>query len=391
MESSLAALRLERYPMRYAVAYPERLSRLKTFFRGFLIIPAWLFLYLVMGVVYAGFFAGWTTVFFKKRYPRWLFTANSGALGFMSRTWAYAALQTDRYPSFDTDTSPVTLEYDEPPQHQVSRWRVFVWKGILLVPHFMVLSLLQVAVAVVVFLSWWAILFTGRYPRGMFGFVTGITRWHLRVLGYFASFNDRFPPFALSANAGPASKSTTVVSGLVGGLATSGLVALIVVAAATASDVRTETIDYARLRGVTAGGLTTHVAQGAVSVDARGGRIELLLAGVDDPGDRLVPLLTLNRAERVIVFEWAVRNFSDTGADVAGTDDARLTIQVAGSTRTSSAELVVVGGQMAPGSIKAGDDGKILAVFILPVDARPVALRFTPDFAARGGVLYEFR
>jgi len=266
-----------------------------------------------------------------------------------------------------------------------------VWKGILLVPHFVVLSLLQVAVAVVVFLSWWAILFTGRYPRGMFGFVTGITRWHLRVLGYFASFNDRFPPFALSANAGPASKSTTVVSGLVGGLATSGLVALIVVAAATASDVRTETIDYARLRGVTAGGLTTHVAQGAVSVDARGGRIELLLAGVDDPGDRLVPLLTLNRAERVIVFEWAVRNFSATGAHVAGTDDERLTIQVAGSTRTSSAELVVVGGQMAPGSIKAGDDGKILAVFILPVDARPVALRFTPDFAARGGVLYEFR
>jgi len=76
--------------MRYDVEYPERLSRLTTLVRGFLIIPAWLFLFLVMGVVYAGFPAGWTTVFFKKRYPRWLFAANSGAPGFMSRTWAYA-------------------------------------------------------------------------------------------------------------------------------------------------------------------------------------------------------------------------------------------------------------------------------------------------------------
>ncbi len=388
--SPSAPLAFGPYPMRYDVAYPERLSRLKTFFRGLLIIPVWLFLYFVTGITQAGLAAGWTTVFFRKRYPRWLFAANSGAVGFLSRAWAYAALQTDRYPSFDTDTSPVTLEYDEPLQHQISRWRVFFWKGILLVPHFIVLSLLQLATGVVVFISWWAVMLSGRYPRGMFGFVTGITRWHLRVLGYFASFNDRFPPFSLSASAGPASTTTAVVNGVIGALVSGSFIALVVVAIAIADDPRTETVDYASLRGASSGGTNARVAQGAVRVNARGGMVDLVLSRVDDPGEQLVPLLVTGKNQRVVVFEWTIRNSSDMSARVSGTADARLAVLSGDERKTSDAELVVVAGQVAPASVKAGGADKIQAVFVIPKDARPVALRFSPDFTPRGGIEYQF-
>lgn len=372
----------EPYPMRFDVDYPERLSRLSTFFRGFLIIPVWFFLYLVQTLQYSGMPAGWLTVFFRKRYPRWLFAANTGALGFEARAWSYAMLLTDRYPSFDTDSSPVTLQYDEPVQGQISRWRVFFWKGVLLIPHFVVLSFLMVAVAVVVFISWWAIMFTGRYPRGMFGFVTGAARWYFRVLGYFASFNDRFPPFALSAEAGPASNATVAISGIVGALAAGGMAILIGVLAALASEPHEETVDYSELgRGV---------PQAGVTVESFRGDIETWLAQVDDPGDVLVPLLDVGGGERAVVFEWRIDNLSDGNAWVRP-GQVRLKARVDGKTESYAAALVVVGGEVAPASIDDGEIGKMQAVFIIPRDAVPTELLLTADFLTAGGIRYEFR
>lgn len=370
------------FPMRFEVAYPERLSRLSTFFRGFLIIPVWFFLYLVQTLQYAAMPAGWLTVFLRRRYPRWLFAANSGAFGFEARAWSYALLLTDRFPSFDTGTSPVTLEYDDPPQGELSRWRVFFWKGVLLIPHFILLSFLMVGVVVVVFLSWWAILFTGRYPRGLFGFVTGVTRWYFRVLGYFASFHDRFPPFALSAAAGPAASSTVVISGVLGALAAGGLAVLIGVAAAMANEPHVESVDYDQLaRGV---------PQGGVTVETFSGNIDVWLDEVTDPGDDLVPILDVERDERMIVFTWQVDNFSDDSAWVRP-GEIRLKAETDGEIETYDASLIVVGGEVAPGKI-AGDDGdRVQAVFIIPRDAEPTELRFTAGFLTLGGIKYRFK
>lgn len=371
----------EGYPMRFDIEYPERLSRLSTFFRGFLIIPVWFFLYLVQTLMYAGMPAGWITVFFRKRYPRWLFAANSGALGFEARAWAYAMLLTDKYPSFDVDASPVTLEFDDPPQGALSRWRVLFWKGVLLIPHVFVLTFLMVGVVVVVFLSWWAILFTGRYPRGMFGFVTGVSRWYFRVLGYFASFNDRYPPFALSAEAGPAANTTVVINGIIGGLATGGLALLIVLLAIFTGDPHVEAVDYGQLeRGV---------AQGGVTVETFDGDINTWLAKVTDPGDELVPLLTVSRDERVVVFTWEVQNESDAGARV-NPGEASLKVETDGEAETYEAVLIVAGGAVAPAEIEGDEDGTVEAVFIIPEDAVPVHLLFTADFLPVGGIRYEF-
>ena len=240
----------------------------------------------------------------------------------------------------------------------------------------------MVGVVVVVFLSWWAILFTGRYPRGLFGFVTGVTRWYFRVLGYFASFHDRFPPFALSAAAGPAASSTVVISGVLGALAAGGLAVLIGVAAAMANEPHVESVDYDQLaRGV---------PQGGVTVETFSGNIDVWLDEVTDPGDDLVPILDVERDERMIVFTWQVDNFSDDSAWVRP-GEIRLKAETDGEIETYDASLIVVGGEVAPGKI-AGDDGdRVQAVFIIPRDAEPTELRFTAGFLTLGGIKYRFK
>ena len=100
------------YPLRYDVAYAEHLSRWKTLLRGFLLVPVWSFLYLLEGALFSLVAIGWTTVFWRKKYPAWAFQGTAGALAFLARATAYGLLQTDRFPSFDVETSPVTLEFD---------------------------------------------------------------------------------------------------------------------------------------------------------------------------------------------------------------------------------------------------------------------------------------
>jgi hypothetical protein len=70
----------------------------------------------------------------------------------------------------------------------------------LAIPHYIVLFFLWIAAIVVVIIAWFAILFTGRYPRGMFDFVQGVIRWGVRVVAYaFVLVTDRYPPFSLAA------------------------------------------------------------------------------------------------------------------------------------------------------------------------------------------------
>jgi hypothetical protein len=111
---------------------------------------------------------------------------------------AYLALMDDRYPSTDEHQS-VHLDYRYPDAAvDLNRWLPLV-KWFLAIPHYIVLFFLQIGAFVAVVVAWFAILFTGAYPRGLFDFVEGVLRWHTRVTAYaLLLVTDAYPPFRLS-------------------------------------------------------------------------------------------------------------------------------------------------------------------------------------------------
>jgi hypothetical protein len=93
----------------------------------------------------------------------------------------------------------VHLDYDHPDAGRDLKRGLPLVKWLLAVPHYVVLAFLEIAAVVVVIVSWFAFLFTGTYPRGLFTFVEGVIRWHNRVVGYaFTLVTDRYPPFRLA-------------------------------------------------------------------------------------------------------------------------------------------------------------------------------------------------
>jgi hypothetical protein len=137
-------------------------------------------------------------ILFREKYPRWWFDWNLELLRFQSRVGVFFALLDDRYPSTDEQQS-VTLELPYPDvKRDLNRWLPLV-KWLLAIPHYIVLFFLWVGAVIAVIIAWFAILFTGRYPRGLFDYVVGVFRWTNRVVGYaFVLVTDRYPPFRLS-------------------------------------------------------------------------------------------------------------------------------------------------------------------------------------------------
>jgi hypothetical protein len=145
------------------------------------------------------FFGPLLMILFRQKYPRWWFDFNLQLTRFSTRVCAYLALMSDRYPSTDEEQS-VHLELDYPDvKSDLNRWLPLV-KWFLAIPHYIVLLFLGIAAVFVVIVGWFAILFTGRYPRGIFDFVEGVMRWGLRVQAYaMLLVTDRYPPFRLAA------------------------------------------------------------------------------------------------------------------------------------------------------------------------------------------------
>jgi len=202
------------YPVQFSVDYPDRpLNRATTAFRLIVGIPIFIVLGSVSGSTWSSswrnakyamsgaggllFFGPLLLILFRQKYPRWWFDWNLQLQRFTNRVAIYVALMDDRYPSTDEEQS-VHLEYVYPDvSRDLNRWLPLV-KWFLAIPHFIALFFLYIASVVVVVIAWFAILFTGRYPRGMFDFVEGVTRWGVRVVAYaFTLVTDRYPPFSL--------------------------------------------------------------------------------------------------------------------------------------------------------------------------------------------------
>ena len=190
------------YAARLSIEYPDRpLSRLSTFLRIIYVIPIAIVAALLSshtgwaGVLFAPVLL---MILFRRKYPRWWFDFNLQLSRLATRVGAYVAFMSDTYPSTDEEQY-VHLELDYPDaERDLNRWLPLV-KWFLAIPHIIVLVFLSIGALLAGIGAWFVILFTGRYPRGIFDYIEGVMRWWLRVEAYAVLLiTDEYPPFRLS-------------------------------------------------------------------------------------------------------------------------------------------------------------------------------------------------
>jgi Domain of unknown function (DUF4389) len=212
------------HPVRVEGRLDPPLSRWLWLVKWLLAIPHFIVL-IVLGIAFflltiVAFFA----ILFTGRYPRSIFDFNLGVIrwGWRVGFYTYSALGTDRYPPFTLDRVPdYPATVDVPYPAQLSRGLVLVKWWLLAIPHYLLLGIFAGGgggiaweagyghsgdewhwggpglIGLLVFFAAIALLFTTRYPRGIFDLVMGLNRWGLRVVGYAALMTDAYPPFRL--------------------------------------------------------------------------------------------------------------------------------------------------------------------------------------------------
>ena len=200
------------YPVNLEIDYPENdLNRLTSVFRVVLIVPIAIVLVLVSGPSWDSAKEAWRLfavggivflptvlmLLFRWKYPRWWFDWNLNLAKFGLRVAAYFWLLTDGYPSTDEEqTVHLTMKYPEVTRELKAGLPLVKW--FLAIPHYFVLAFLFVGAVGAVIIAWFAIMFTARYPRGLFDFVVGVMLWAVRVSAYaFMLVTDVYPPFSL--------------------------------------------------------------------------------------------------------------------------------------------------------------------------------------------------
>ncbi|MFH1966046.1 MAG: DUF4389 domain-containing protein [Acidobacteriota bacterium] len=204
---------MEKYPATLSIDYQGESDRIKVLFRLFLAIPILVILGLLTTSGYEGpeaaesadhlyslgivFLPVLLMILFRQKYPRWWFDWNLELTKFSFRVGSYFLLLRDEYPSTDSEQS-VHLEIPYPDvKKDLTRWMPLV-KWLLVIPHVIVIAFLMIGVAFCTFITWFIILVTGTYPKGIFEFVVGTMRWYLRVYSYaFLLTTDVYPPFSL--------------------------------------------------------------------------------------------------------------------------------------------------------------------------------------------------
>jgi hypothetical protein len=196
------------YPLTITGELSEPLSPALWLVKWFLLIPH----FVVLVFLWVGFCLSWLVslgaILFTGRYPRSLFDYNVGVLRWTWRVgfYSYQALGTDRYPPFTLQAGGYPADLDVVYPERLSRGLVLVKWWLLALPHYAVVSLFQGGggqhgggglVPLLSFFAGVALLFRGKYPRGIFAFVMDMNRWTYRVAVYAALMTDRYPPFRL--------------------------------------------------------------------------------------------------------------------------------------------------------------------------------------------------
>jgi len=359
------------YPVTFEALYPERVSRWKALLRIFLAIPVLIFWAVVSSADRAVIGGSWLAIIVRGRIPRWLFGFLVALYRWENRALGYFLLLTDAYPPFEGDY-PISFDVRYP--ERLIRWKVLIWKFITAIPHFIILLFLWIGALLVTILAWFFILVAGRYPQGLFDYVAGVIRWSARVNAYFLSLTDEYPPFNLSATAGPAGGDAYLVSAIIGFLLTGGMVAGGVVLAITLPEELEVGVDYA---GLGAGRPAESVEIADVWVD---------LLSVSDPPTGVQRILEPDDGNRLVMFEFRVLNGSGNDVEIRESD-FKLKDEEGDK---HDPWLVTVAGHPAPEEVEEDDQATVEVIFELPSEVEPARLDFSPGFAFAKTVKYVF-
>jgi hypothetical protein len=346
------------YPLWYDVPYPEKLSRLLIFVKWLLAIPhflvVWALGYATAAITVVAFFA----ILFTRRYPRGLFNLVVGINRWGANVTAYTYLFRDEYPPFSLEAGRYPVEYDVEYPERLSRWWIFV-KWLLVIPHQFVIGLLSIVGFLFGFLAWFAILFTGRYPRTFFNFNVGLQRWILRVSAYTALLRDEFPPYSKRADAKPGSGRAIILSALFGILGAAAIVGLYI-ALLFAFSPETEVIEVRYERLLDGRASEPADVQGSVVV----------LEAVVDP---YAPELA-SRGMRLVAFEVHVMNESAlfSFVDVESFEMQDL------SGDEHDPDDVFVSGLAEDYVLEEGEEALVTVVFEIEEDEGPASLTYSP-------------
>ncbi|HKP89907.1 MAG TPA: DUF4389 domain-containing protein [Thermoleophilaceae bacterium] len=189
------------YPIDLQVDYPEEgISRWRPLLHWLLLIPHFFALLFVGIAAYVVIAISWFAVLITGKYPEGMFNFVTGVLKWGNRVVAYEYFMTEDYPPFTLDDEPdypVRTRFDYPsPDGKIARWRPLV-NWLLAIPHFIVIYFLFIAESIILFIAFFAVLFTRKWPRSMFDFTVGIIRWRTRVIGFYLWMTEEYPPFAL--------------------------------------------------------------------------------------------------------------------------------------------------------------------------------------------------
>jgi hypothetical protein len=208
------------YPTIIEIDYPERLSRGLIFVKWLLVLQHYIVLAGYAIICWVAAVAALVAILFTGNVPEGLWDFILGFDRWSLRVSAYLFLMTDEYPPFTNQdvAYPVRLRCGRP--SELSRGLPFI-KWLLALPHLILLIFIGIAAFIVVIIAWFAILFTGKFPKGLFTFVEGYLRWETRVAVYcghvrvplvFIGYNpylggllrDEYPPFSLKGDPTPA-------------------------------------------------------------------------------------------------------------------------------------------------------------------------------------------
>jgi hypothetical protein len=139
----------------------------------------------------------WFAIVFTGRHPQGLWSLAAFYLRWRVRAAAYVALLRDEYPPFGDGPYPAALELTQP-EPDASRDRITVaFRIFLVIPHLIAVWALGIAWAITSVIAWFAILFTGEFPDGLYRFGVGVLQWNIRVEAYLLLLHDEYPPFSL--------------------------------------------------------------------------------------------------------------------------------------------------------------------------------------------------